>query len=257
MTGQVVALVPGAKQVRIAHDEVPGYMEKMTMPFAVRDLAELEGLAPGDLVEVRLHVTATEEWIDQVRKTGHRALAKELTDAPPPPLDLFDPGDAVDAPRFTSQDGVPFTLESLRGKVVAVTFTYTRCPLPDYCPLMDRRFREAQDRVLASSTLRGRVHFVTLSFDAPHDTPAVLAAHAARVGARRDVWTFATAPTADVDAFGGRLGLTVMRESDAPAGITHNLRTAVITPAGTLSTILRGNDWTTDALVAALEGASR
>lgn len=79
MTGQVVALVPGAKQVRIAHDEVPGYMEKMTMPFAVRDLAELEGLALGDLVEVRLHVTATEERIDQVRKTGHRALAKELT----------------------------------------------------------------------------------------------------------------------------------------------------------------------------------
>lgn len=253
MTGQVVAVVPGARQIRIAHDEVPGYMEKMNMLFAVRDPKEIEGLTPGDLVDVRLNVTTTEEWIDRVEKTGSRPLPKELTDAPPPPMDLFDPGDLVDGPVFTSQDDRPFRLDSVRGKVVAITFTYTRCPLPDYCPLMDRHFKAAQDRVNASSTLKGAVHFVTVSFDAPHDTPAVLAAHATQVGADRAAWTFVTAPTADVDAFGGRLGLTVMR--DTPAGITHNLRTAILTPAGTLSTILRGNGWTADDLVRAIEAA--
>lgn len=257
MTGQVVALVPGARQIRIAHDDVPGYMAPMTMPFAVRDLAEIEGLAPGDLVEVRLHVTDTEEWIDQVRKTGARPLPPELANPPAPPLDLLDVGDVVEAPRFTSQTGAPFTLESLRGSVVALTFTYTRCPLPDYCPLMDRRFREAQQRVKASPALNGHVRFVTVSFDAAHDTPAVLAAHAARVGADPATWTFVTAAEADVDAFGSRLGLTVMRESDTPAGITHNLRTAVINADGTLSSLLRGNTWSADDLVRALETARR
>ena len=121
---------------------------------------------------------------------------------------------------------------------------------------MDRRFLDAQARVLASPAMKGRVHFVTVSFDAPHDTPAVLAAHAARLGADRAAWTFVTAPPADVEAFGARLGLTVMRESDAPAaGITHNLRTAILTPAGTLSSILRGNAWSTDDLLRALEAA--
>ena len=112
MTGQVVALIPANRQVRLAHDDVPGYMDKMTMPFTVRDVKDLEGLAPGDLIEVRLHVTPTGEWIDQVTKTGSRPLPGELTDAPPPPVDLLDPGDLVDAPRFVSQDGTPWTLES-------------------------------------------------------------------------------------------------------------------------------------------------
>lgn len=255
MTGQVIALVPGAKQIRIAHDEVPGYMAPMAMPFAVRDLKEVEGLAPGDLVEVRLHVTATEEWIDQVRKTGSRPLPAAATDPPPPPTALLEPGQQVEAPRFTSQDGTPWTLDSLHGQVVALTFTYTRCPLPDYCPLMDRRFREAQARVFASPALKGHVQLVTVSFDAPHDTPEVLRAHATRLGADRTTWTFVTAPTADVDAFGARLGLTVMRESSDPAGITHNLRTAILTPAGTLSSILRGNTWSADDLVRAIEAA--
>ncbi len=255
MTGQVVALMPATNQVRVAHDDVPGYMDKMTMPFTVRDVKELEGLAPGDLVEARLHVTASGEWIDGVKKTGSRPLPKELTDAPPPPVDLLDPGDLVIAPRLVSQDDVPWTLDQLRGQAVAITFTYTRCPTTDDCSLMDRRFLEAQARVLASPALRGRVHFVTVSFDARHDTPAVLAAHAARLGADRAAWTFVTASPADAEAFGARLGLTVMRESDASATITHNLRTAVLTPAGTLSAILRGSEWSTDDLLRALEVA--
>lgn len=254
-TGQVVALLPASKQVRIAHEAIPGYMDAMTMPFTVRDMKDVEGLAPGDLIEARLHVTSAGEWMDEVRKTGSRPLPRELTEAPAPPVDLIDPGDTVVAPAFTSTSGTPWTLDSLRGKAVALTFSYTRCPPADACASVERRFLDAQARALASPALKGRVHFVTVSFDAPHDTPAVLKAHGERVGADPSAWTFVTAPAADVEAFGARLGLTVMREPGVAGAITHNVRTAILTPVGTLSTLLRGSEWSAADLLQALEAA--
>ena len=50
---------------------------------------------------------------------------------------------------LTDQAGAPVALSALKGRIVAVTFIYSRCPLPDYCPLMVENFKAIRDRFAA------------------------------------------------------------------------------------------------------------
>ena len=145
--------------------------------------------------------------------------------------------------------------EQWRGQAIAVTFIYTRCPLPNFCPLMDRHFKSVQEVVRGDDSLRGRVRLLSVSFDPAHDRPAVLAAHARQLGADPGIWSFLTGEREAIDRFASGFGVSIVREDAAPADITHNLGTAVIDPEGRLSAVLRGNEWTPQDLVAALRQA--
>lgn len=144
-----------------------------------------------------------------------------------PAVDLVEPGGAVPDETLVDQDGRSFRVSSLAGSAVLVTFVYTRCPMPEFCPRMDAYFAAIQNAI-KGGRVAGRVRLVSVSFDPEFDTPAALRAHAARVGADASIWTFATAPRERVEAWGARFGLSVIRDGQDPADITHNLRTAVI-----------------------------
>ncbi len=248
ITGHVLAVKPDSTEITIRHDDIPGFMAAMTMPFKVKDPQVVKGRVPGDLVKGTLMVTDESSWLSRLEKTGW-APFPETAGAPRVPL--LEPGEAVPDETFIDQDGNAFRLSSLKGSVVIVTFIYTRCPLPDYCPLMDRRFASIQQAVRDGRTARG-VRLLSISFDPDRDTPAVLRAHAARLGADPALWTFATAPRDKVDTFGARLGLDVIRDANDPSDITHNLRTAVLDRQGRLATVLNGNGWSVEDALAAL-----
>jgi protein SCO1/2 len=180
--------------------------------------------------------------------TGHTDLA---TPAAPPPPDIKQPGDALADARLIDQDGSPKTFSSLQGHRVAMTFIYTRCPLPDFCPLMDKHFAEIQKTIAATPSLAD-VRLVTVTLDPAFDTPKVLRAHANRQGADLARWTFLTGDPKDVNQFGSQLGMYVEHDPTGSSNITHNLRTAVIDPRGRLVKIHTGNDWTPADLVADL-----
>jgi protein SCO1/2 len=207
----------------------------------------LDGCQRGDLVKARLVVTDTDAWLSRLERTGHAEVAAQAADeAPTDPL--LGPGDQVPDARLVAADGQAFAFSSLRGRVVALTFIYTRCPLPQFCPLMDRQFQEVQRRVQADGRLRQEVALLSISFDPEYDTEAVLAAHARRVGADGTTWRFATAPRAVVDPFARQFGLVVMR--DDPTTLTHNLRTALVDRQGRLVRVYNGREWTPEDLVA-------
>lgn len=149
--------------------------------------------------------------------------------------------------------GQTVQLSSWRGSAVAVTFIYTRCPLPQFCPMLDRRFAEAQTLAAADPALAGRVRLLSVSFDPDGDRQEILAAHAAKLHADPAVWRFATAPRDQVDRFAVRFGVNVIREEDGT--ITHNLRTAIINPQGQVTRLLDGSQWTAPDLVAQLRAA--
>lgn len=244
LTGQVLALRPDVLEITIRHDDIPGFMDAMTMPFKVKDRRLLEDRTPGDIVRATLVVTHEESYLSKIEKTGW---------APPPPpvpepaitaADLIDVGDEVPDQVFIDEGGEPLALSSLRGSAVVLTFTYTRCPLPEFCPLMDRRFAELQEMIEADPARSRRVKLLTVSFDPDHDKPEVLAAHAERLGANPQIWRFVTAERDAVDRFSAGFGLVVMRDSDAPGGITHNLRTAILDPDGRLLKVYGGSEWT-------------
>lgn len=242
LQGQILAIRPEAGEVLIKHGDIEQFMPGMTMPFKVRDGALLAGKAPGDLVTARLMVGEGDAWLATLDKTGAAPLADAATMPPAAFVAPLGPGDEVPATALTAEDGRPLSLTDWRGAVVVVTFIYTRCPLPQFCPLMDRRFAELQRAIGGDPAVANRARLLSVSFDPAHDTPAALQAHAAGLGADPGVWSFATAPPEVVDRFAATFGVNVIREADG--SITHNLRTAVVGPEGRVVTIHDGGEWT-------------
>lgn len=252
LRGQILSVDTARQEVLVDHEDIVGFMPAMTMPYKVRDRALLEGKTPGDLFTATLVVEEVNAYLSTITTTGHAPLktppaGPEITDA-----DLLKNGDVVPDHALIDQRGTPRPIGSLRGHRVALTFMYTRCPLPDFCPLMDKRFAEIQQTIRTTPALAD-VRLVSVTLDPEFDTPAVLAAHATSLGADPGLWHFVTGDRDDVLAFAKRFG--VLTESGAPGAIVHNLRTAVIDPQGRLVTAYSGTMWSPAELVADLTAA--
>jgi protein SCO1/2 len=255
LTGQILAVRPDRSEVVIAHEDIGDFMRAMTMPFKVREQVLLSGKQPGDLVTATLVVEERDGQLDAylsvLTTTGHTPL-----ETPPPaetPEILREGDEAEDAP-LIDQDGRARPLSSFRGHRVALTFIYTRCPLTEFCPLMDRNFVAVQKAISSTPSLAD-VRLVTVTFDPEFDTPAVLKTHARRRQADPAIWSFLTGTPEHVGAFARQFGIYAEKSPQSAIDITHNLRTAVIGPDGRLVAVHSGNSWTPAELVADLEAA--
>lgn len=254
LEGQILAVRPDTQQLLIKHGDIPNFMPGMTMAFRVAEPGLLEGRVAGDIVKATLNVSDTDAWISTVEKTGTAPLPEVPAENVAERAALLVPGAAAPDTPLTDERGQTLRLSEWRGSAVAVTFIYTRCPLPQYCPMLDRRFEEVQRLAKADASLAGRVRLLSVSFDPDADRPAILAAHADKLHADPNVWRFATAPRDEVDRFAVRFGVNVIRESDGT--ITHNMRTAVLDHAGRVTTLLDGSQWTATELLGHLRSAA-
>jgi protein SCO1/2 len=255
LTGQVLVVRPETSEILVAHEDIPGFMPAMTMPYRVKDEALLKDRQPGDLITATLVVEPEMAFLSSITRTGSAPLPADARTTIPAAagIDLLRPGDSAPDTTLTDQDGKPLSVRDFRGFATAVTFIYTRCPLPQYCPLMDRRFAEVQALAARDPALAGKVRLLSVSFDPKFDRAEILRNHARTLEADPAVWRFATAPESDVDRFAARFGVNVIREQDTT--ITHNLRTAVVDASGRISVILDSNAWTAEDLVRELKAA--
>jgi len=242
LRGQVLSVHADKQQITIKHEDIEGLMPGMTMTFPVASAELLKGREPGELIYATLELTGTEARLTKIERTGFTPLPQD-SNAAAIAGNMLEPGDVLPDAAFIDQHDRRRSMAEWRGSVVMLTFIYTRCPLPNYCPLIDRHFVALQGALTADATLRGRVKLVTLSFDPEFDTPAVLAAHAAKLEADPEVWTFLTGDRATVDKFAARLGVGINRPAGVPE-LTHNLRTALVGADGRLVKIYSGNEWT-------------
>jgi protein SCO1/2 len=224
------------------------------MPYTVKDMSVVNGLAPGDVVDGTLSVGNAGIFLASAKKVGTAPLppAPAPQAASGPMFDLLKPGDEAPDASFVDQDGRARRFRSFKGQTVVLTFIYTRCPMPTFCPLMDRHFATIEKSLEQDPALK-QVHLVSVSFDPAVDTPRVLKAHAKNVGADPRKWTFLTGKQDDVERFASRFGVSVVRSGDDGRDITHNLRTAILDPAGALVKVYTGNDWTPDQVLADLK----
>jgi protein SCO1/2 len=250
LRGQVLAIDPSRREITIKHEDIRGFMPGMTMPFKVRDARLLDGRSAGELITATLVVEDSEGYLESIAAVGRAPL----TDTVRPRRDPLSTGDLVPDVRLVDESGRETPLSAWRGRTVAVTFIYTRCPIPDFCPAIDRRFADAQAQLLKEPELRGAVHLLSISFDPEFDTPAILAAHAKKLGADPAVWSFMTGSRAEIEAFAANFAVQIMRD-DRATDIMHNLRTAVISPDGRLRAVLGGSDWQAADLIEALRQA--
>ncbi len=251
----MLAVKPETREILVKHEDIPGFMPAMTMPYVVKDVALLKERAPGDLITATLVVESTLGYLTAITKTGSAPLPDDARTTIPAAagIELLRPGAAVPDTALIDQDEQRIALKDFAGSAAAITFIYTRCPLPQYCPLLDRRFAEVQALVAKDPALAGKVRLLSVSFDPRFDRAPVLRNHARKLGADPSVWRFATAAEENVDRLAARFGINVIREQDGT--ITHNLRTAVIDPSGHVTAILENNAWTAEDLVRELKAA--
>ena len=249
LTGQILAVKPEKNEVLVRHDDIKGFMPAMTMPYKVKEPALLTGRKEGDLVKATLIVGEVDAYLASLNVVGHRALV-----TPPPVADqphVLEKGDPVAEALLVDQSDMPRPWSSFRGHRVALTFVYTRCPLPDYCPLMEKNFVAVQQLVKANPKLAD-VRLLTVTMDPEFDTPAVLKPHAIDLGADPAIWTYATGEPAEVKKFAEQFGIHYETDETNKWQIIHNLRTAVIDPDGRVVKTESGNFWKPADLVADL-----
>jgi protein SCO1/2 len=241
LRGQVLAVHPDKQQVTIRHEDIAGYMPGMTMSFPVTKAELLSGREPGEMVTATLEVTDALGRLSAIERTGFQPLPTD-SNAASIPGNLLEPGDVVPDAALIDQDNRRRAISEWRGSATVVTFIYTRCPLPNFCPLMDRHFATLQQAIASDPALTGKAKLVSISFDPDHDSPAVLSAHAKRLRADPSVWTFLTGDRVTLDRFAAKFGVGLIRPSDTTE-ITHNLRTMLIGPDGRVVRIYSGSEW--------------
>jgi protein SCO1/2 len=255
LKGQILAVNRDKQELLVKHEEIPGYMMAMTMPYRVQSTGMLDNVGAGDLITAQLEVKDNVGTITGITKTGTAP-----PDVPTPsPLSegivmLLKDGQEVPNPPLVDQDGKARHFADIRdGHATAVTFMYTKCPMPTYCPMMDRNFVEVQKQIKADPELRAQARLVSISFDPKNDTPPVLKKHARGLGADPAVWTFVTGDRDEIDKFAMNFGVTLVRgEAPDPNEIGHTLRTAIIDRDGKLVKTYTGNEWTPAQIVADL-----
>jgi protein SCO1/2 len=238
----------------VKHGDIPGFMPAMTMPYKVGDPKLLADKQPGDLITATLVVGEIEAHLSTITKTGHAAIV----DATGPEITasgMLKAGDPVPDTKLVDENNMARPLTSFKGHRVALTFIYTRCPQPDFCPLMDRNFAAIQGDIKKTPGL-GDVRLVSITFDPAYDTPAVLKAHARTLQADPAIWHFVTTGAGDpkdLKSFAAKFGVSAVPSTESPSVFIHNLSTAVIDADGRLAKIRTGNMWTPADLIADLE----
>jgi protein SCO1 len=254
LQGQILSVNADHTEANIKHEEIKGFMAAMTMPYKVKDAKQYEGLAAGDLINARLVVLSNDAYLTDVKKVGNAPLEKMPEDktVASSGFELLKDGSHIpDEFTFLDQDGKKVNLQSFGGKAVALTFSYTACPMPTFCPLMDRNFVAMQEKIKADPLFKA--HLITVSIDPATDTPPVLKKHAEKLGADPEIWTFLTGNRDDIDKFAARFGLTTTRAMNDPRDITHNLRTVIIDRKGNLVKTFMGNEWKPDQVFADMQ----
>lgn len=237
----------------IRHEDIAGYMKAMTMDFTVKDTNELDGISSNDEITFDLVVQTNDDWIKNIEfQSHHVGQTTNHTFVFHMPTKELKPGDVMPDGDLISETGSHFKLSDFKGRALALTFFFTSCPLPDYCPRMNRNFAETR-KLLNATDAAGHWELLSISFDPKVDQPAVLSSYATMYrGGDTNHWTFCTAPESTLAALAPSMGLMIMRDEN---GITHNLRTVVVDSTGHVFKQFDGNGWSPKDLADAVEAA--
>ncbi|HEY6046909.1 MAG TPA: SCO family protein [Pyrinomonadaceae bacterium] len=254
--GKVIAVDKTERTVTIDHEDIVGYMGAMTMEFDVKDDVGFPKLEAGDQVTATLAVTEEEDWLENL-----------IITKPPVPdpnakagENAVEPSPGAETPDFAlvNQDGKRIHLAQYKGKALALTFIYTRCPDANQCPLMSANFATINQTLQKEPEVYKKTHLLSVSFDPDYDTPKVLRSYGAGQTNRLsnetfEHWEFATGSKDEVKKIAEYFGLKYFKDESGTAKVIHSLRTAVIGPDGKLYKYYRGNEWKPEEIVSDLK----
>ena len=257
--GIVREIFPERLQLKIDHEKIPGYMDAMTMNFDVKNTNELRGLQPNDQIYFRMVVTPDDGWIENIQKTG---VQQPVANAALPfrrvrEVEPLKVGDVMPNYDFTNELGQAVSLKDFKGKAVGLTFLFTRCPFPTFCPRMANNLKEAAKTLKADTSAPTNWHLLAITIDPEHDTPTVLQTYGKSYDYDPARWNFLTGDPTDITAIAEQFGLQYWRpDPKQPVNISHNLRTVIIDAQGRVQKIMPENKWEPQELVSELKKAA-
>lgn len=252
LRGKVVSTDAAKGEVTLDHGAIPGFMDAMTMPYKLKDASILGELHPGDAITADVLVSQDQDadvLLDHIV-----VIAQGKPDYRPKVIyHVPAPGDAVPDFKLRNQDGRPIHLGQFKGKALVVTFIYTRCPLPDFCPRVTRNFASLEKQLAGTPALYAKTHLLSISFDPEHDTPTRLRAYGATyIGSDAKTafahWDFAVPDKPVLIEMAKFFDLGMSQNEDST--ITHTLSTTLIGPNGKVVHFYPGNEWTPEQVLA-------
>jgi protein SCO1 len=254
--GIILELATNGRTATIKHEKILCYMAAMTMDFSARSTNEFANLAPNDEITFKLMVTENDDWIEGVKFVAHHV--SEVTNHVftfHVASEELKPGDLLPDYEFLGEDEKVFRLADFSGRAVAFTFFFTSCPLPEFCPRMNKNFTEARTMLLADTNAPTNWELLSISFDPAVDQPDLLAGYANFYrGQDTNRWLFAVASTNTLAALAPKVDLRFWREGGS---ISHNLRTVVLDGQRKIFKQFDGNEWTAEDLAAAIRAAAK
>lgn len=252
LRGTVVAVEPQGHLVTVSHEAIKDYMPEMTMPFTVQNTQDFANLSPGDQIVATLVVDGNQSWLEDLvisRVTG----SPDQTNS----MEVSEPKQGTQVPNYTltNQNGRRITLDEYRGKIVLLTFIYTRCQQPDQCSLMSTNFASIDKRLQEDARLYSKTHLLTITFDPEHDKPEVLRSYGAAYTGRYTEekfahWEFLGGTKEEIKEITQFFGLQYYRDPQSgEEQVIHSLRTALIGPDGRIQKLYKGNDWSSEELL--------
>ncbi|MCW5959528.1 MAG: SCO family protein [Pyrinomonadaceae bacterium] len=257
LKGEVLSVDKENRKASIKHEKIDGYMEAMTMDFPIREDWVWGDLAPGAEIRAELVVddANAKYWLERIA-----IVAAPNPDRPAPPVNenFAQVGSELADFTLTNQDGKKISPKDFRGKALAITFIYSRCPLPEYCILMSKNFSDAANKLAEDPVMKDKARLLSISFDPATDTPEKLREY--RTGylgknskAGPDLWQLATGPDKDIRKIADSFGLRYEVDEKDKTQFNHSLRTVVVGPDGKITKIFGGNEWTTDQLLSEMQ----
>ena len=254
LRGKVVSTSASTSEVTVNHEAIPGFMEAMTMPYKIKDKNILSELHPGDVITADLVVSeqpGNDVLLDHIVVVGQSRPDYR----PSVSYHVPSSGDSVPDFKLRNQDGRIISLREFRGKDLLITFIYTRCPLPNFCPRVTRNFANIHRQLVTDPELSGKTHLLAVSFDPENDTPERLRAYGAQyIGSdARDAftsWDFAVPHRQALEKMAQWFDVGMTHEADST--ITHTLSTTLIGADGKVIRFYSGSDWTVDQVLADL-----
>jgi len=262
--GKIVSTDASAGKVTLDHEAVPGFMDAMIMPYKLADPSILSELHQGDTITADVlvdQISADPEGGFRNARLDHIVVVAQAKPDYKPAVQYHVPAAGDQVPDFTllNENGKTIHMAQFKGRVVLMTFIYTRCTLADFCPRMSRNFEEIDKALAADPGLYAKTHLLSVSFDPEYDTPAVLKSYGGAYTGQYTKekfthWDFAAPPVKELEAMTQFFDVGVMPGENK--SLTHSLSTVLIGKDGKVVAWYPTNDWQPADMVAAVKSAA-
>nr|WP_218892544.1 SCO family protein [Edaphobacter lichenicola] len=246
-----------ATHVTLDGEKVPGFMEAMTMDYKLADPSVVNELHAGDRITAKVLADKEGDSYGNVRLEDIVVIAQARPDYKPPvSYHVPTAGDVVPDFKLLNQSARTIHLDQFKGKVVLMTFIYTRCQLADFCPRMSHNFSDIDKALAADPALYRQTHLISVSFDPTYDTPKVLRSYGgAYTGNYTNEkflhWDFAAPTEKELPAMTQFFNVGVTPGDNK--SLTHSLSTVLIGKDGKIVDWYPTNEWKPEDILVAIK----